>query len=659
MSNTNTPTTPEEMWAMIVTLQREVTALRDKPQSERLKMKEPEPFHGERDKIRGFLTQMRAYQRFNIKPTTTEASKVLHAASYLRGQALAWFEPRMRDYLENPGEAKDGETRLMFEDYDEFEKRLKKVFGDTDEERKAERELARLRQTTSVAAYAATFRQVTSNLDWEDEPLIARFYEGLKDDVKDELIKLDRPEGLTEYIEMAVRIDERLYERRMERSKRTTTIPWSRSTKFQGRTGGRQQQRFTKKANYGDPMELDTTNRSNDKKGGCYQCGKEGHFKRDCPQAQGEQKWKKPWRKVPDVHRKQINLATKKDLDEQVEYQKDPEEPEEVQPGRYNDDSEELEHATLSWTACYDDGCLTHYSDKSGSGWWPRKTRKTRSLCMMQVAHDDTDSNCGCSNCQERNENPPINDLYGEEEYPQDNGNCEEDTAGRTQEEEELSLQVEQLKKEKEILERSINIITDAIRWHYAGKGERVPSELRKAISDAYNEPIRTNDSQNTQGTSREGLEDKSLCTTTRHDTGGNGSTTEEASEAEEQIPRAKGPRFTKNRVFRAPIEGPGKVYARCQYEGPGCDEQRFENREELDRHLQLHEGINRCPEQGCSYKTTFWGCLLRHLRSNHSEFVRRHGLEQKYDCKRCGKEFKDKAKRGRHQHQCRKTTKN
>jgi hypothetical protein len=31
----------------------------------------------------------------------------------------------------------------------------------------------------------------------------------------------------------------------------------------------------------------------------------------------------------------------------------------------------------MSWTACYDDNCLTHLSEKEGSGWFPRKP-KTR-----------------------------------------------------------------------------------------------------------------------------------------------------------------------------------------------------------------------------------------------------------------------------------------
>ncbi|KAI1144710.1 hypothetical protein F4825DRAFT_476928 [Nemania diffusa] len=47
------------------------------------------------------------------------------------------------------------------------------------------------------------------------------FYQGLKDEIKDELAKQDRPEEFADYVAMADRIDNRLFERRME--KRTST----------------------------------------------------------------------------------------------------------------------------------------------------------------------------------------------------------------------------------------------------------------------------------------------------------------------------------------------------------------------------------------------------------------------------------------------------
>ena len=43
----------------------------------------------------------------------------------------------------------------------------------------------------------------------------------------------------------------------------------------------------------------------------------------------------------------------------------------------------QVDHDTLSWTACFIDDYLTYLSDKEGSGWF-LKRRATRSLCVIR-----------------------------------------------------------------------------------------------------------------------------------------------------------------------------------------------------------------------------------------------------------------------------------
>lgn len=38
----------------------------------------------------------------------------------------------------------------------------------------------------------------------------------------------------------------------------------------------------------------------------------------------------------------------------------------------------ESNHACLSWTACYEDDCQIHISEKEGSGWYPKRPRKPK-----------------------------------------------------------------------------------------------------------------------------------------------------------------------------------------------------------------------------------------------------------------------------------------
>jgi len=79
--------------------------------------------------------------------------------------------------------------------------------------------LATLRQKRSASEYAVKFRQIASQLEWNDNPLKAYFYKGLKDSVKDALCTKDRPASLSDFIQQAVQIDDRLYERRQERKR--------------------------------------------------------------------------------------------------------------------------------------------------------------------------------------------------------------------------------------------------------------------------------------------------------------------------------------------------------------------------------------------------------------------------------------------------------
>ncbi|KAF2838454.1 hypothetical protein M501DRAFT_1004159, partial [Patellaria atrata CBS 101060] len=110
------------------------------PQKRTAKVKEPAPYNGKRDELRGFLTQVRIYHK-------------------------------------RIGLTDDSEPEI-FKSFPKFEETLKNVFREP------------------------------------DEPLIIAFYQGLKEEVKDEW----------EVVTLAVRIDNRLYERRQEKGGRKNVI---------------------------------------------------------------------------------------------------------------------------------------------------------------------------------------------------------------------------------------------------------------------------------------------------------------------------------------------------------------------------------------------------------------------------------------------------
>ena len=67
--------------------------------------------------------------------------------------------------------------------------------------------LMNLQQQGSAVVYAAEFQRIASKTEWGDVLLTAQFYRGLKDSVKDDIAKAERPGTLQAMIKLAVRID--------------------------------------------------------------------------------------------------------------------------------------------------------------------------------------------------------------------------------------------------------------------------------------------------------------------------------------------------------------------------------------------------------------------------------------------------------------------
>jgi Retrotransposon gag protein len=157
--------------------------------------------------------------RFNRTSIITNEDKVIFCATYLRGSAYDWFEPTLTNFMENtPADWKDA-TTATFNSYVTFKANLKKVYNGVNEERIVERQLQALRQTGSATEYASKFQQISSRVEWDDAALNATFYTGLKDHVKDKIARMKRLEELAEMIDTAIRIDNRVYERQMERTR--------------------------------------------------------------------------------------------------------------------------------------------------------------------------------------------------------------------------------------------------------------------------------------------------------------------------------------------------------------------------------------------------------------------------------------------------------
>ncbi|KAL6366286.1 hypothetical protein LRP88_00034 [Fusarium phalaenopsidis] len=245
-----------------------------------IKPKDPEPFNGQATHVRTFLTSLRAYQRYFPTRMASAESKVLHASRCLTGNALTWFEPKLRDFLGNePTE----ETQLLFAEYENFEEAIRRNFGTIDEEQQATQKLKNLRQTKAASTYAAEFTQITSFLNWGTSALQIAFYEGLKDEVKDELCKTEKPDNLQDYIDMTIKIDNRQFERRMEKSNKGRI--WGNKNNANQSRRREQTRGNTSYGTHAGPMELGAAQKDS-KDIECYYCHKKGHKANECRKKQ-------------------------------------------------------------------------------------------------------------------------------------------------------------------------------------------------------------------------------------------------------------------------------------------------------------------------------------------------------------------------------------
>lgn len=186
-------------------------AMRGKDVGEILKPDPPEKFDGTAYKLPTFLTQLRAFMTYYPTQFNLASSKVQYAAGRLTKHAAAWFEPVMKEYLTTPFVELSPRTANLYSSFETFEAALQQAFGTVDEKAQAEREIKALRQTRSASEYGTKYLQLASKLNWDQEPLMSFFFDGLKKEVQAELYKENRPDNLVDYIGRAVRIDDQQF----------------------------------------------------------------------------------------------------------------------------------------------------------------------------------------------------------------------------------------------------------------------------------------------------------------------------------------------------------------------------------------------------------------------------------------------------------------
>ncbi|KAI7460908.1 hypothetical protein KC357_g8846 [Hortaea werneckii] len=179
--------------------------------NDNVRVAKPDFFHKERSELDDWLNQLMSF--FKEEGVNKNTKKTIIASSYLRGQAQQWVRPRLQEAL-----VSDKDPERIFNDWNAFVETIRNIYGLSNDQQVAIRVIQHLTQKTSASHYTAKFREYSGKTGWNDQALITMYYQGLKDNVKDELMRRGAAQDtLDRTIETAIEIDDKLYERQQEK----------------------------------------------------------------------------------------------------------------------------------------------------------------------------------------------------------------------------------------------------------------------------------------------------------------------------------------------------------------------------------------------------------------------------------------------------------
>lgn len=178
------------------------------------KVSMPDKFDGNIHKFRDFLISVENIFVLHASRYPTAEIKIRFIGTLLEKDPLSWF----RSLLEESKESI--ENLKLLTDYDHFIATFKELYDDPHAQRHAQSTIKRLKQGKgSVLTYSARFRRLSVDTGFNKNALIDLFRDGLSDDVKDVLAScLEEPTDFEEFIRFCVKIDNRLFDRRLEKS---------------------------------------------------------------------------------------------------------------------------------------------------------------------------------------------------------------------------------------------------------------------------------------------------------------------------------------------------------------------------------------------------------------------------------------------------------
>lgn len=233
----------------------------------------PERYGGDFGSCQAFLTQVSLVFELQPQSYASDRARIAYLISLLTGPAREW------------GAAIWERQSVVCDSYVAFIHEMKKTFDHPVKGRDAGNRLCSIRQgARSVAEFALDFRTLAEESGWNEEALLGAFYKGLNENLKDELAARDDVSTLDKLIELTIRLDNRLRERRRERALRVpNTAPQfpasSATTSSSSRSSNPEPEPMQLGRTQLTPQERNQRRAAN----ACLYCGRIGHYIAMCP----------------------------------------------------------------------------------------------------------------------------------------------------------------------------------------------------------------------------------------------------------------------------------------------------------------------------------------------------------------------------------------
>ena len=319
---------------------------------EDIKLNTSKDLHEDKIKMNVFITQCYLYVHLNSEHFKNK-SVTIFMINYFRESAFNWVRSHLKKIINIKIENQESNAKKMFVNMNNFVKSLRKVFENVDAKRIAKRQLYQLRQIEFAFTYVVMFQSIAFNIQWNDYSQTSQFYQRLRKEIKNDIIREEKSMFLRTMIETIMKIDNRLYERRMKKTNKK--IIYEKITKVKVKDDSYESKSMKIDAIRKKSFKRNN-NRSNEKEFSmkCYNCDIEEHIARNCNKSRKSES--------------KLKIAA-------------------IQIKSKND------HDDLNWTFCYDDACWTHLSEKERFEWFSKKSRKQRKQRICVIRERTTESN--------------------------------------------------------------------------------------------------------------------------------------------------------------------------------------------------------------------------------------------------------------------------